>query len=151
MQLVNKLMIILKMVGHLNLMNMKTVVTLILLPFLFSCQNISDNDIYGKYSPISYQNTYDTLTIHRDGLYTRIIYDKTGKKLLNYNSKYKLNGLSIKFSDFYLNLDKDLIKFPEDVKDTDMTYTTNFENKDKNIILCFGYHNGENCYKKIIK
>ncbi len=130
---------------------MKKSISLILLPFLFSCQNISNEDICGKYSPISYKNTYDTLTINKDGVYNRVIYNIKGKKLLNYNSKYKLDGSSIKFSDFYLNLDKDLIAFPEDVKDIDMTYTTFFERKNKNIILCFGYHEGENCYQKIIE
>jgi hypothetical protein len=130
---------------------MKKSISLILLPFLFSCQNISNEDIYGKYSPISYKNTYDTLTINKDGVYNRVIYNIKGKKVLNYNSKYKLEGNTIKFNDFYLNFDQDLIAFPEDVNDTDMTYTTFFEKKDKNIVLCFGYHDGENCYKKIIE
>ncbi|GAE65906.1 hypothetical protein SAMN05421692_3413 [Chryseobacterium indologenes] len=109
---------------------MKKSISLILLPFLFSCQNISNEDIYGKYSPISYKNTCDTLTINRDGVYNRVIYNIKGKKLLNYNSKYKLKGNTIEFNDFYLNFDKDLIAFPEDVRDTDMTYTTFFEKKD---------------------
>ncbi|KMQ67788.1 hypothetical protein ACM39_10565 [Chryseobacterium sp. FH2] len=130
---------------------MKTVISLILLPLLFSCQNISDEDIYGKYSPILYRNTYDTLTIHKNGIYNRVIYNKKGEKRLDYRSKYKLKDLSIKFSEYYLNLDKDLISFPEDVKDVDMAYTTYFERKYKNIVLCFGYYEGENCYKKIEK
>lgn len=129
-------------------MSIKTVISLILLPLIFSCQNISDEDIYGKYSPISYRNTYDTLTIHKNGIYNRMVYNKRGDKLLDYKSKYKLKGLSIKFYDYYLNLDKDLIAFSEDVKDVDMTYTTYFEKKEKDIVLCFGYHKGENCYKK---
>lgn len=129
---------------------MKTIIGLILLLLLFSCQNISHNDVYGKYSPISYKNSFDTLTINKDGTYNRRVYDKKKKRLLNYNSKYKLEGNTIEFSDFYLNFDKDLIAFPEDVNDTDMTYTTFFEKKDKNIVICFGYHDGENCYKKII-
>ncbi|MDN3693160.1 hypothetical protein QWZ06_13130 [Chryseobacterium tructae] len=127
---------------------MKKSISLILLLLLFSCQNISNEDIYGKYSPISYKNTYDTLTINKDGVYNRVIYNIKGKKLLNYDSKYKLDGSSIKFSDFYLNLDKDLIAFPEDVNDIDMTYTNSFKKKDGNVFLCFG-HYGENCYKKV--
>ncbi len=129
---------------------MKTIISLTLLLLLFSCQKISDKDIYGKYSPILYKNTYDTLTIYKGGIYSRRVYDKKGKQLLNYNAKYLLkSSLNIKFSNFYLNLDKDLIAFPEDVNDTDMTYTTFFERKGKDIILCFGYHDAENCYKKI--
>lgn len=128
---------------------MKTIISFIfLLQLLFSCQNISRNDMYGKYSPISYNNTYDTLTINNDGTYNRVIYDKKKKRLLNYNSKYTLDGSSIKFTDFYLNLDKDLVSFPEDIHDVDMTYTTFFEKENNNITLCFGYHSGENCYKK---
>ncbi|WP_185288815.1 hypothetical protein [Chryseobacterium lactis] len=126
-----------------------TSLILVLPLLLFSCQNISNEDIYGKYSPISYKNSFDTLTINKDGTYNRRIYDKNKKRLLNYNSKYKLEGNTINFDDFYLNLDKDLVTFPEDVDDVDMTYTTFFEKKDKNITLCFGYHSGENCYKKV--
>ncbi len=126
-----------------------TSLILVLLLLLFSCQNISSEDIYGKYSPISYKNSFDTLTINKDGIYNRRVYDKKKKRLLNYNSKYKLEGNTINFDDFYLNLDKDLVTFPEDINDVDMTYTTFFEKKDKNITLCFGYHSGENCYKKV--
>ncbi len=126
-----------------------TSLILVLLLLLFSCQNMSSEDIYGKYSPISYRNSFDTLTINKDGTYNRRIYDKNKKRLLNYNSKYKLEGNTIEFDDFYLNLDKDLVTFPEDINDVDMTYTTFFEKKDKNITLCFGYHSGENCYKKV--
>lgn len=132
-----------------SMKKMKAIVSLIILPLLFSCQTISDNEVHGKYAPISYKNTYDTLIIHKNGIYSRVIYNRKGKKLLGYNSKYKLDGSSIKFSDFYLNLDKDLIVFPQDVNDVDMTYTSFFERKDKGIIICFGYHEGENCYKKI--
>lgn len=126
-----------------------TSLILVLLLLLFSCQNISSEDIYGKYSPISYKNSFYTLTINKDGIYNRRVYDKKKKRLLNYNSKYKLEGNTINFDDFYLNLDKDLVTFPEDINDVDMTYTTFFEKKDKNITLCFGYHSGENCYKKV--
>jgi hypothetical protein len=31
-----------------------------------------------------------------------------------------------------------------------MTYTTNIEKDNGSIGFCFGYHEGENCYKKII-
>lgn len=110
---------------------MKKSISLILLPLLFSCQNISSEDMYGKYSPISYKNTYDTLTIHRDGVYNRVIYNREGKKLLDYDSKYKIDNQSITLSKFYLNLDKDLIAFPEDVEDTNTTYITSFKKKIK--------------------
>lgn len=130
---------------------MKSFFCLILLTVLFSCQNIGENDIYGKYVPISYVNTFDTLTIYKNGKCNRVVYDKNGKKLLNYNSKYTLNGHTIKFSDFYLNLDIDLVAFPEDESDANTTFTTFFEKKNSDIVLCFGYHDGENCYKKIFK
>lgn len=87
-----------------------TSLILVLPLLLFSCQNISNEDIYGKYSPISYKNSFDTLTINKDGTYNRRIYDKNKKRLLNYNSKYKLEGNTINFDDFYLNLDKDFFK-----------------------------------------
>jgi hypothetical protein len=37
---------------------------------------MSSEDIYGKYSPISYKNSFDTLTINKDGIYNRRVYDK---------------------------------------------------------------------------
>lgn len=131
-----------------QLRSLKLFYSLILLYLNFSCQ-IDPEKVYGKYVPDSYKNTYDTITIETNGSYKRVIYDKTGKKLLSYEAKYKLNANSIKFDDFYLNLDKDLKRFPEDVEDIDMTYTTSFERKGQNIFLCFGYYEGKNCYEKI--
>ena len=89
------------------------------------------------------------MIIERNGFYIRKVFDKNGKNLLNYKARYILNGNSIKFNDFYFNLDKDLIAFPEDIKDVDLTYTTNIEKIDGKIGFCFGYHEGENCYLKI--
>ncbi len=117
--------------------------------FFISCQGIDQNEVYGKYSPVSYKNTFDTIIIRKEGKYKRVVYDKEKKKLLDYESTYRLDGNSIKFEDFYFNLDKDLVTFSNDVKDIDMTYTTNFEEIDGNVGLCFGYHDGENCYKKL--
>ncbi|PWN65880.1 hypothetical protein [Chryseobacterium oncorhynchi] len=117
-----------------------------------SCSNIKENELYGKYIPISYHNTYDTLVIKKNKEYERRVYNHNKKLLLDYKSTFQLESLgSIKFDNFYLNLDRDLVKMPEDVKDTDMSMTTNFEKKDKDIIICFGYHEGENCYKKILE
>lgn len=72
---------------------------LIFLYLNFSCQ-INPEKAYGKYVPVSYKNTYDTITIEKNGSYKRCVYDKTGKKIINYKAKYKLNGNSIKFDDF---------------------------------------------------
>lgn len=122
-----------------------------LMVFLFiSCNTIREDEIYGKYVPISYKNNFDTLTIYKNNEYKRTVYDKNKKLLLHYKSTYRLDKSDlIKFDDFYLNLDRDLINMPEDVKDTDMSMTTSFEKKDKDIIICFGYHIGENCYRKL--
>lgn len=116
---------------------------------IMSCQGINQNEVYGKYSPMSYKNTFDTLIIKKEGKYRRVVYDKMKTKLLDYESKYSLDGNLINFDSFYFNLDKDLVAFPNDVKDVDMTFTTYFEEIDGNVSLCFGYHEGENCYKKI--
>ncbi|WP_144283140.1 hypothetical protein [Chryseobacterium echinoideorum] len=118
--------------------------------FIMSCQGINQNDVYGKYSPMSYKNTFDTLIIKKEGKYRRVVYDKMETKLLDYESTYSLEGNLINFDSFYFNLDKDLVAFPNDVKDVDMTFTTYFEEIDGNVSLCFGYHEGENCYKKNI-
>jgi hypothetical protein len=53
-------------------------------------------------------------------------------------------------------IDNSLVQFYLDyfelligIKDIDLTYTTYFEKRGNNIVLCFGYHDRENCYKKI--
>lgn len=130
---------------------MKIFIYLIIFLFI-SCNTIKKDEIYGKYVPISYKNNFDTLVIYKNNEYERKVYDKNKKLLLNYKSRYHLDKSDlIKFDDFYLNLDRDLINMPEDVKDIDMSMTTSFEKKDKDIIMCFGYHEGENCYKKIVE
>ncbi len=118
--------------------------------FIISCQGIDQNEVYGKYSPVSYKNTFDTLIIKKEGKYRRVVYDKKKTKLLDYESAYKLDGNAINFDSFYFNLDQDLVAFPNDVKDVDMTFTTYFEEIDGNVGFCFGYHEGENYYKKEI-
>ena len=54
--------------------------------FIISCQGIDQNEVYGKYSPVSYKNTFDTLIIKKEGKYRRVIYDKKKIKLLDYKS-----------------------------------------------------------------
>ena len=128
---------------------MKLIVYSLFLLFI-SCKGIDENEVYGKYYPVSYNNTFDTIIIKKEGKYRRVVYDKMKRKLLDYESTYSLDANSIKFESFYFNLDKNLVAFPDDVKDVDMTFSTFFEEIDGNLSLCFGYHEGENCYKKLI-
>ncbi len=63
-------------------------------------------------------------------------------KLVNQNSQ-------IQIEPFYLNLDDDLIKFPDNVRDTSMVIIKNLETRTGSIQFCVGYYEGENCYRKI--
>jgi hypothetical protein len=128
---------------------MKLIIYSLFLLFI-SCKGIDENEVYGKYYPVSYKNTFDTIIIKKEGKYRRVVYDKMKTKLLDYESTYSLGGNSIKFESFYFNLDKDLVAFPDDVKDVDVTFNTYFEEIDGNLSLCFGYYEGENCYKRLL-
>lgn len=128
---------------------MKLIIYSLSLLFI-SCKRIDQNEVYGKYYPVSYKNTFDTIIIKKEGKYRRVVYDKMKTKLLDYESTYSLGGNSIKFESFFFNLDKDLVSFPNDVKDVDMTFNTYFEEIDGTLSLCFGYHEGENYYKKLL-
>lgn len=75
-----------------------TSLILVLLLLLFSCQNISSEDIYGKYSPISYKNSFDTLTINKDGTYNRRVYDRKKIKILPFALVIILERIAIKRS-----------------------------------------------------
>lgn len=85
---------LLKITSKMEFHSIRLFFYLIFLYLNFSCQTNTDK-VYGKYVPTLYKNTYDTITIERNGSYKRYVYDKTGKKLLNYKSKYKLNANSI--------------------------------------------------------
>lgn len=118
-----------------------------------SCRTISDEkDLYGKYVPINYKNTYDTITLKPDSLYLRKVCDKDNNVLLEMKGKWFLeDNSSVTFEPFYLNFDDDLHEFPELVSDTSMTFNTIIESKGKKIGFCVGHYEGTFCYENLGK
>jgi hypothetical protein len=119
--------------------------------FIYSCQNsISESELIGNYTPINYEKCFDTISIAGNNTYYRVIYDN--KKQLIYKTKGKWFFKSknkIEFNYFFLNLDRDLNKYPELLNDTMGSFQVLIDLKENSPILCFGYFDGENCYFKI--
>ncbi len=124
---------------------------LIILTLLFSCtEHFEEKELYGYYSPVDYKNTFDTLHLQPKGIYYRKVYDGNKKLLLNTNGKWNVEkDGKVKLNGFFLNLDNDLVKYPETVNDDGMELLTNFETNSSVIQFCCGYKQGENCYQKI--
>ncbi|MEP6464911.1 MAG: hypothetical protein ABJB05_01340 [Parafilimonas sp.] len=131
---------------------MKIVVLFAIIILIFSaCDNsYKEKELYGAYVPIDYKNTFDTIILKPNGEYNRKIYNKNNKRVLDMNGEWEFkNSNRLKIEGFYLNLDDDLIKFPNSINDTDMSIDTYFETQNSVIKFCVGYHHNGNCYKKI--
>lgn len=120
--------------------------------FLFySCnEHFKENELYGFYAPVGYKNNFDTIELKPKGVYHRKVYDKNNKLVLEMNGRWKFeNNHIVHFEPFYLNLDDDLIKFPNVTKDTSGGWRGSFKTHKGKIQFCVGYHQGENCYCKV--
>lgn len=133
-----------------NFRFMKLIIISMLL-LLTACDfHFTENNLYGSYIPINYKNTYDTICIKPQKLYNRKVYDKNNNLVLNMQGRWELgeNG-TIRFHSFFLNLDRDVSKYPELLKDTLSDGGGWISKKDGIIQFCVGYNTGENCYKKV--
>jgi hypothetical protein len=133
-----------------NINTMKLLYAFFILIMLSSCDaHFEERSLYGCYTPANYRNSIDTLYLQPQGLYHRKVYDKNHKLVLDMNGKWSLEKKHIiKLSPYYLNLDDDLIRFPDNVYDTTGEVTTFFEAQNGVVQFCVGYHEGENCYQK---
>lgn len=129
-----------------NKMN-NVIISILISIILISCKN--EVNFCGYYTPISYKNNFDTLHLQKDGIFTRKVYDKDEKLLLDMQGNWSNRNDKLKLTPFYLNLDDDLKRFPHLVKDTTGEVLTFFEYRDGSIEFCVGYYVGQNCYKKI--
>jgi hypothetical protein len=118
---------------------------------LTSCSFFTnETSLYGKYVPVNYKVTFDTLVLKQNQIYSRKIYDKDKKIVFSTTGKWKLvNGTKIVFENFFENFDRDLNRFPELLSDTLGGVEVVIETGLNNNSFCFGYFPGENCYNKI--
>jgi hypothetical protein len=123
----------------------------ILILFFSSCDiHFTEKEMYGFYSPENYKNTYDTIYLKPQGIYHRKVFDKNRKLALEMYGKWVLEkNTTIRFESFFLNLDRDIIKFPELLSDTSDNGGGWIDTKKNNIQFCVGYNEGENCYQKV--
>lgn len=128
--------------------------------FFASCKNYTEKEIVGFYAPVDYKNNFDTIQLQENNIYHRKVYDFNKKLVLEMQGEWKLDGTAIKFYPFYLNLDDDLVKFPENVQDTTGGWAGDIwhineplsQTKRKAIAFCVGHQSAtkdENCYQKI--
>ena len=132
---------------------MKVISILFFITFLISCDDyFEEKEIYGIYTPIDYKNNYDTLQLKPNGLYSRKVYDKNNRLMLEMNGKWGLVGSNsqINFNNFYLNLDHDLLEYPEQVNDTLWAIVSVLDIKNKTIHFCIGMEIDSCCYQKSV-
>lgn len=128
---------------------LKAIFILLLFP---SCvEHFEEKEVYGYYTPVDYKNNFDTIQLQPESVYHRKVYDKNKKLLFEMSGKWKLESSHrIILSNFYMNLDDDLVKFPENVNDTTGGVNTTFETHNGKIQFCgVGHHPDGNCYRKI--
>lgn len=126
-------------------------VFLFLFLLLASCDpHFNEKELYGNYVPINFKNTYDTIQLESNGLYTRHVYDRNRKIVLNMRGNWSLiSNHIIDFNSFYLNFDDALIRFPNSTLDTSVEWQVSLESKNKTIQFCVGNIKDTYCYKKL--
>lgn len=118
--------------------------------FFLSCGAVKEKQMIGNYVPVNYKNTYDTITLLTENICQRKVYDKFNKLALLMNGKWYVEGQStITFNSFFLNFDRDIVKFPELLKDTAMELSVEVSKRSGRIYFCTGYFDDESCYNKI--
>jgi len=125
-----------------------------LLSILITSCNFSEKELIGIYSPVNYRNTFDIIKLKKDSLYFRKVYDSNKDLVLKNQGKWSVKENVIKFeSPYFYNLDSDLVKFPELLKDTLSNGGGYIWSKDGVIEFCVRYYaadeSDQNCYKKL--
>lgn len=117
---------------------MKRISTLFIILLFSSCvEHFEEKEVYGYYTPVGYKNNFDTLQLQPDNVYYRKVYDINKKLLLEMKGKWKMEvNHRIILSPFYMNLDDDLVKFPELVNDTTGGVNTYFEMRNGKVRFC---------------
>lgn len=132
---------------------MKAKGILFLIGILFISCNYTENELIGIYTPKDYKKTFDTIQLEKNNVYYRKVYDVDKKLVLEMKGKWTLDNNFVKFKSFYLNLDDDLVTFPESAQDTTGGWGGDLA-KSKGIIeFCVGHLSAslpdQSCYKKL--
>ena len=123
----------------------------ILLMFSSCVKHFEEKEVCGYYTPVNYKNNFDTIQFLPNSKYLRRVYDINKKLVLEMKGNWKLTEQKskIQIDGFYLNLDDDLVKFPELSKDTNMMVISVLETNMEIIQFCAGHYPNQNCYQKV--
>ncbi len=115
----------------------------------------NEQELIGIYTPVNYKNTFDTIQLHTNNVYHRRVYDRNKKLVLEMDGEWKIDGDFIKFEPFYLNLDDDLILYPQSIQDTTGGWGGYLEKKNGSMEFCVGHLSAslpnQNCYQQLNK
>ena len=121
--------------------------------FSIGCgSDFNEKQILGKYVPVNYQNTYDTIWLMEDSTYLRKLYDKNKILVLFQRAKFEyLGGNIIQLYSVFENYDRDLVLYPELSIDTMGGMQCELLIYNQAIHFCIGMQPDlrEFCYKKI--
>lgn len=130
---------------------MKAFTILLISIFFISC-SFNEEELIGRYTPVNYINSFDTIELKANNIYFRKVYDVHNKLLLEMDGEWRLDGDYIKFNPFYLNFDDDLLSFPESVQDTTGGWGGYIGQQNGLIEFCVGHLSAslpdQNCYRK---
>jgi hypothetical protein len=114
--------------------------------------HFDQKDVVGTYVALDYVNCIDTIRVLPSGLYERRVYASDRSLALGMQGKWTLDEVGdgqITFYSFFLNLDRDLLKYPELVSDTALKLSVELESLGGSVGFCTGYYDGKNCYRRI--
>lgn len=131
----------------------KVITILVAFLTVLSCnESINKDEITGVYVPIDFKNTNDTIWLNSNFIYYRKVYDKNNKLVLSTRSKYSiLKDNIVQFYSFFTNMDQDLVRFPELLKDTLGGWQCRLEIINRRLQFCVDMEaeSRKYCYKKL--
>lgn len=134
---------------HMSISVASLLITIFMLTMCSSYQ--SEDNLIGKYANLSNTNTYDTILLLKGGRYERHIYDKSNNFIKKFEGSWTFNSeRKIVFADFFMNLDRDLVKFPELLNEPYGHFETSIDRNSQGLYFCTGYED-DYCYQKLQK
>lgn len=134
---------------------MKRVIVFCLMILLFiSCRSYSEKDLIGVYTPVNYRNTFDTIHLKKNNKYYRTVYNKSKERVIEIRGEWSVREDVIEFKSLYfLNLDRDLVMYPELLQDTESNGLGYIWKKVGVFEFCVGYFGvdlpNQNCYRRL--
>ena len=118
---------------------------------LVACQ-VTEKEALGAYVAQGYVNTIDTIYLKPGGVYERRVYASNGSSALRKRNRWELRSDGeLVLHAFFLNLDRDLTRFPELTADPGYQINTYFKRSSGVLMFCTGDQGNKNCYLHQVK